>query len=309
MKEALTLPPIVRDARLSTLAPGRHVWGRTLEDGAVELEFFPRGGRILSVASAGCVALALAARGDCVTAVASDPVQAEYVRRRQEGRPGGAGRFERTLERLAFRLRSQALDERLLRRFLELEHVDEQSRFWREHLDSEAWRTFLRRRLAPALFNLASLGGRRPLDGPAFAKTIRKRLERTWSHHSNRSNPFLWRLFMAKEPPGRLPSPSRDESCLLIEDDVVSFLDGRRPHSFDGFHLSNLLDEVDSNYRRRLCEAVARTGTRGAKATLRSLADASLGAPHDYVTLDRSPIWGRLHVLDAEELPRLQAVL
>ena len=55
------------------------LFGRMYEDRAIELEAFAAGGRVFCIASAGCTAFELAARGDDVTAVDVNPAQVSYV--------------------------------------------------------------------------------------------------------------------------------------------------------------------------------------------------------------------------------------
>ena len=61
------------------------------EDRAIELDAFPAGGHVFCIASAGCTAFELAARGDEVTAVDVNPSQLTcdgvwLERRRRKGR-------------------------------------------------------------------------------------------------------------------------------------------------------------------------------------------------------------------------------
>ena len=76
----------VPDARVVPVASdadrraSRRPWhGRMLEDAAIELSTFQPGGRVFTIASAGCTAMALARRGDRVTAVDVHPGQIDLV--------------------------------------------------------------------------------------------------------------------------------------------------------------------------------------------------------------------------------------
>jgi Protein of unknown function (DUF3419) len=69
------------------------------EDRAIELEVLPARGRVFCIASAGCTAFELAARGDEVTAVDVNPAQVRYVQRRLGGELPVEGRVERLLRR------------------------------------------------------------------------------------------------------------------------------------------------------------------------------------------------------------------
>src|SRR5919197_3079450 len=71
------------------------LFGRMYEDPAIELAAFPPGGRIFTIASAGCTAFALACRGESVTAVDLNAAQIAYVRARLAGSPPRRGLIDR----------------------------------------------------------------------------------------------------------------------------------------------------------------------------------------------------------------------
>src|SRR5262249_30070008 len=61
------------------------LFGRMHEDWTIEAEPFAPGTRVFCIASAGCTAMALAARGHEVVAVDVNPAQVAYVRERLAG--------------------------------------------------------------------------------------------------------------------------------------------------------------------------------------------------------------------------------
>src|SRR5687767_14536666 len=80
--------------------PRNILFGSMYEDPTVEAEAFPPGGRVLAIASAGCTARSLAARGHDVVAVDINPIQLAYARRRLAGQPAEVGTAERVMAAL-----------------------------------------------------------------------------------------------------------------------------------------------------------------------------------------------------------------
>jgi Protein of unknown function (DUF3419) len=79
-----------RNGRLDARpGPATVLFGRMHEDWSIEASLFPPGSRVLCIASAGCTALALADRGNIVTAVDINPAQIDYVG--PSLRPSGEG--------------------------------------------------------------------------------------------------------------------------------------------------------------------------------------------------------------------------
>jgi S-adenosylmethionine:diacylglycerol 3-amino-3-carboxypropyl transferase len=285
---------------------GRHgppqlLFGRMNEDWRVEAAIFPPGGRIFCIASAGCVALALAARGFRVTAVDINPAQIEYAQARAAGAPPRLGVIDRRLGWAHRAMPWLGLSGGDLRRFLELSAVDEQTAVWRNKLDTRRLRAFLRCGFSRALLRLST--GRSLLESlpPRFDRVVLQRLERTWAHHPNRENPFVWRFLLGCDSPAGMPdagdgpaTPEIDFVCA----DAVRFLDEGPPHRFDGFTLSNIVEAVPAVYRERLLAAVRRAAAPGAFLIVRSLIESGDGAA-EWAARDRSPLWGAVEVTEA----------
>jgi len=279
--------------------PPQLLFGRMNEDWRVETAVFPPGGRIFSIASAGCVALSLAARGFRVTAVDINPAQIEYARARAAGAPPREGVIDRRLARARRVLPWLGLHERVLRQFLELSALDEQTSFWRQRLDTRRLRTFLRCGLSPAVLRFST--GRSLVESlPArFDRAVHQRLERTWARHPNRENPFVWRFLLGCDPPAGpsdtalgTATPEIDFVCA----DAVQYLDSGPPGRFDGFTLSNIVEAVPTAYRERLLAAVRRAAAPGAFMIVRSLIEGRDIQAADWAARDRSPLWGAVEV-------------
>src|SRR5690348_12983972 len=77
-----------RNGRLDARpGPATVLFGRMHEDWSIEASLFPPGSRVLCIASAGCTALALADRGNIVTAV--DTIQRRSTMLAQASDPPG----------------------------------------------------------------------------------------------------------------------------------------------------------------------------------------------------------------------------
>lgn len=279
--------------------PPQLLFGRMNEDSRVEAAVFPPGGRIFCIASAGCMALALAARGFRVTAVDVNPAQIEYARARAAGAPARAGLIDRRLSNAHRILPWLGLSTRELRRFLELSDTGEQVAFWRTKLNTRRFRTFLRCALHPAVLRLSTSGPLVASLPPRFDRAIVRRLERTWAHHPNRDNPFVWRLLLGRESPEGMPETPAGhagEEIEFVTADAVQYLDSGPAQRFDGFTLSNIIESVPAAYRDRLLAAVRRAAAPGARAIVRSLLDPPDREAEDWAARDRSPLWGAVEV-------------
>jgi len=275
--------------------PPQLLFGRMHEDWRIEAEVFSPGGRIFCIASSGDTALALAARGFRVMAVDVNPAQIEYARARAAGAPPRSGVVERQLAMVRRAFPWLGWSERDRRRFLALASPAEQTAFWQRKLDTRRLRIVLRCLLHSALLRLTL--GRAFVDWmpPRFDRVIRERLERTWTNHPNRENPFAWRLLLGCEP----PDGAVDEAAGGIEfvcADAVEYLDSGLPGRFDGFTLSNVLDAASAAYGERLLAAVRRAAAPGAVLVLRSFGEAKDERSADWASRDRSPLWGTVEV-------------
>lgn len=272
------------------------LFGRMHEDWTVEASLFPKGATVFCIASAGCTAMALAALGHSVTAVDLNPVQIDYVRRRLKGGPFRRGSVDWFLAWGRRALPWLGLSRRDLLAFLNLENLEEQIGFWRSRLDNAVWRKALDFALGQTL--LQSVYSRFLVQTlpQGFAEVIRRRLERGWQTHPNRSNPYAWRMLLGCEAPGEAPLRAPDYPVNLVCADAADYLNARPPASFHGFALSNILDGASGSYRKRLFEAIYRTAAPGAVLVLRSFLEPNNEDEEVWAARDRAMLWGRVVV-------------
>jgi len=274
----------------------RVLFGWMYEDFAVELAAFPPASRVLVIASAGDTAGALARAGHQVTAIDINPVQLAYASARLAGSPATTGAAERltAAARAAAGALVTAWRPARLAPFLRLDEPARQVDWWRERLDRPALRRLMATALRPAGV-LAPVV--RPGLGHAvprgFDVVLRRRLAACVSRHPNADNPWLWRLLLGEEWPGRVgpaPVPPVDWVCA----DVAAHLENAPPGRYDAVALSNVLDGAPPAYAGRLLRALRRAVRPGGVAVLRSFHDwAPLRGR--YVT-DRCPLWGAVVV-------------
>jgi S-adenosylmethionine:diacylglycerol 3-amino-3-carboxypropyl transferase len=266
------------------------LFGQMYEDSAVELEAFEPGGRIFSIASAGCTSFDLAARGDDVTAVDINPAQVEYVRRRLAGEAMERGRIDRRFERMRQIAPALGWTRAPLERFCDLDETGEQLEFWRRRLDTRRLRFALAATFSPRLL-------RRIYELPfvdvlpaRFDRILRRRLEQGFGRHQNARNPYVTALLLGRP---REATPAR----LAVETaDAIEYLEACAPHSFDGITLSNILDGADDEYGARLFDAVRRAAAPGAVVILRSLREPVDDEEARWAAEDRALIWGSIRV-------------
>ena len=284
------------DARVG---PRQVLFGRMYEDASIELDAFRPGGRILCIASAGCTAMKLAPHHE-VIAVDINPVQLTYAERRFDGDPGFRGRAERVMDFMRFIGPLAGWRASRVREFVELDDPAEQMDFWERHLNTWRFRASL-----DALFSVTAL---RSVYAPRFldflpkrlGSVMRGRMERCFSRHPNRTNPYARSLLLGElssEPP-----PLQAKDVRLVHADAAGFLENEPPGSFDGFTLSNILDGVDDAYRQRLLAAVKRAATSDAVTVLRSFGDAEANSAANRAADDRSMLWGSVLVRPAAAL-------
>lgn len=260
------------------------------EDSAVELAAFAPGSRVFCIASAGCTAFDLAARGDDVTAVDVNPAQVEYVRRRLEGGAAERGKVDQGLDRLRRLAPSLGWRRAVLEHFCRLERPEAQLEFWRTRLDTRRFRLalaaafsprWLRRRYATAFVEVLP---------PRFDVILRQRLERGFGRHPNAQNPYAAALLLGRHREAA-PAP-----LTLVPADAAEFLEACPARSFDGFSLSNILDGADEAYAARLLAAVRRAAAPGAVVILRSFREPASDDENEYAAADRTLIWGSIRV-------------
>jgi S-adenosylmethionine:diacylglycerol 3-amino-3-carboxypropyl transferase len=271
------------------------------EDWTIEAAVFPPKARVFCIASAGCTALALASRGDDVTAVDINPAQVDYVRSRMAGSPRQSGAADRWLARGRRALRFLGMREEALRAFLLLEDPGEQIRVWRMRFDRGAWRMALAFALTPVVLRaIYSAPFVRALPA-GFAAVMRRRLERGFATHPNRTNPYAWDLLLGCEPPeGDAPEsdpsnrslPSLTVACA----DAADALEASARASFNAFSLSNIFDGATPAFAQRLRAAVHRAAAPGAILVSRSFAEPKDPEEAAWAARDRAWLWGSVRV-------------
>jgi len=265
------------------------------EDPEIELAALRPGGRVLCIASAGCTALALADRAFTVTALDVNPRQAEYARARVAGHPPRAGAAERMLAggRSVMAVLGWRRDE--LEHFLALDSTDAQIRFWRERLDTRRFRGVLAAALRPVGLRRLYAADFAAAVPESFDRVLRRRLERGFARHANRTNPFARLLLLgAPEQASRPRAPAGE--VRVLEAEVADYLERAEPRSFDGFSLSNVLDGAEPAFAARLERAMARAAAPGARMVLRSFAEPRTPDEAAWAARDRSMLWGRVRV-------------
>lgn len=276
--------------------PRKLLFGCMYEDAAIELGAFRPGGRVFCIASAGCTAMKLAPHHK-VVAVDINPVQLAYVERRLAGapvQPGSAGRllaFARALAPLA------GWSGRTVRAFLDFDDPEKQIVYWRRHLDTRRFRAafdFLFSRPTLRSIYSASLLGGLPRN---FGAVMRGRMERCFTLHSNRRNPYARALLL-----GEISSTQdafEPGQIQLVCADAAAFLERQPAGSFTGFSLSNILDGANPGYERRLFAAVQRAAAHGAVAVLRSFREPPFLARTNHAAEDRAMLWGLVDIRPA----------
>ncbi len=273
--------------------PSKVLFGRMYEDAAIELGAFRPGGRVFCIASAGCTAMKLALRHE-VVAVDINPVQLAYAERRFAGVPSVRGAAERLMVfGRAFAPLAGWWPSRV-RAFLELDDPAEQVVYWRRHLDT--WR------FRAALDGLLSAAALRAIYATPFldclprrpGAVMRRRMERCFARHANRTNPYARALLLGELPDE--PPPPEARRIRLVHVDAATYLERSPAGNFDGFTLSNILDGAGASYERRLLAAVKRAAAPGAVAVLRSFGEPLAALPTNHAAEDRAMLWGSVDV-------------
>ena len=279
--------------------PGKVLFGRMYEDASIEVSAFRPGGRVLCIASAGCTAMALAPRHE-VVAVDINPVQLAYAERRFAGDRGTRGAAERVMSfGRSFAPLAGWWPSRL-RAFLDLDDPVEQIAYWRRHLDTWRFRASL-----DGLFSLTALRAvyASPfLDflPPRLGAVMRGRMERCFTRHPNRTNPYA-RALLLGELADALPPPEAKD-IRLVHADAAGYLEREPGGSYDGFSLSNILDGADAAYKQRLIAAVKLAAAPDALVVLRSFREAPAMLPTNRAADDRAMLWGIVDVKPAATL-------
>jgi len=272
------------------------LFGQMYEDAAVELAVFPQSGRVFAIASAGTTSMALSRRGLDVTAVDINPAQIEYVRGRLGGAPIKQGTADRLFAIGRRFLPILGLSRTRLRKFLELDDAARQTEYWHRQLDTARFRLGLRLLINPVMLRTVYDRTFLKVVPPRFDRVMRRRLERCFSIHPNRTNPYAWRLLLGVDRPGEHPIAGVAERIELIQGDAATYLERCGKQSFDGFTLSNILDGTEQAYGERLMAAVRQSARPGALAVLRSFAEPAPGTATEWAERDRSMLWGTVSV-------------
>jgi S-adenosylmethionine:diacylglycerol 3-amino-3-carboxypropyl transferase len=267
------------------------LFGLMHEDTRIEERVFERGSRVFAIASAGCTALA----------VDINPAQCEYVRARCRGHGIEMGSIDRVLAAARGALRWIGLRREDVDTFLRLDNPDQQIRYWREHLDSFAWRTALACTLNPLTLRAAYSSEFIRALPPRFAVVFRERLERGFARHPNSSNVFAWRMLKGENPPGHHAILQPEPCVKVVCADAAEFLERCEPESFDAFALSNILDGAPKSYRERLFAAMRRAASKHARSVLRRLAEPVNQRESGLAGEDASMLWG---LVRADEVAR-----
>jgi S-adenosylmethionine:diacylglycerol 3-amino-3-carboxypropyl transferase len=278
--------------RYSRLAPGsgsRLVFGQMHEDAAIERAGLH--GRIFSIASAGDVALALAADpARTVTAIDINPAQVEYVRSRLAGgrRRGGAADRLMGLGRRAAGWHSDEIG-----RFLDLDDPAEQAEVWARSFDTRRARIALGMTLGPLGLVLSRWPAGHPTLPARFDGAILERLRRGWATHPNAGSEQARLVLLG---PDRTSVAAPTVPLRLEAGDAAAFLASVEPGSFDGFALSNIFDAVGPAYADRLRRAIVRAAAPGARVVLRTFREPRSDAEDAWARRDRTHIWGGIVV-------------
>lgn len=279
--------------------PSQLLFGRMHEDASIELGAFRPGGRIFCIASAGCTAMELS-RIHEVVAADINPVQVDYARRRFRGEPVSRGAAERMMA-LGRRFGSLVgWRKSHIREFLELANPVDQVSYWRRHFDTRRFRAAMDALLSPAILKTVYTSSFLRSLPPGFGSVLRSRIERGFSRHPNRDNPYVRELLSGE--PSNVPAPAEARGIRLVLADAATFLESEPPGSFDGFTLSNILDGASAAYRGRLSAAVRRAAKPDAVAILRSFDDPRGDSRSNRAADDRAMLWGVVDVTPAATL-------
>jgi len=270
------------------------LFGRMYEDASIELTAFRQRGRIMCIASAGCTAMKLAPHHNEIVAVDINPKQIAYAQGRINGEIGYKGRAEQIMGFMRFFSPLVGWWKSNLKEFVELDSPGEQMYYWNRHLNSRLFRN-----LFDFVFSKRVLGKFYSSDllnvlPDNFGEVMRFRMERCFSRHSNKNNPYLRMLLLGEFNAD--PAPPEAKQIKLIHSDALNFLENVTPGSFNGFTLSNILDGADDIYRRELFAAVKRAAAPGAMTVLRSFSDIMTDSKYNVAGEDRSMLWGSVLV-------------
>ena len=270
------------------------LFGRMFEDVSLEADLFPPASRVFCIASAGCTAMTLAAGGHEVVAVDVNPAQVALMRARLSGGEPRVGSVDRMFARARRVMWLAGWSRARIDAFVALDDVETQRQQWRAHFDTWRFRTMLRCLLAPLALNRFYAAALVRALPRGLAALVRRRLDRGFATHPNRTNPYVRDLLLGERPP--VPSPPYGGSVSAVEADAAEYLERCPPGAFGAFTLSNIGDSAGEPYMRRLRAAVARAASRGAVIVSRSFSEPVSIDEEQWARRDRAMIWGRVRV-------------
>ena len=272
------------------------LFGWMHEDWRIEAQAFPPESRVFAIASAGCTALALADCGHDVTAVDINPEQIRYCRERLSGGETQPGAIDRLLALGRRLLPAAGITRARLREFLALRDTRAQLAYWRERLHTHRWRALIACAFSPLILRSVYAAPLLSALPPRFPEVLHARLERLWSLHPNRDNPFAWRLWLGRSlVPSRVAEKRRTRPSFECAD-AAEFLECAPPGSFDAFTFSNIIDGAAPAYAERLWKAVRRAASPDAVVVIRSIGLPRTPDEDHWAARDRSGLWGDISV-------------
>lgn len=276
----------------STRGPKRLLFGRMHEDAAIERSTFEGKGRIFCIASAGTTALSLAEQHE-VVACDINPVQLAYAQRVAAGGAAETGDAERAMKFARAFMPLVGWRREIVRDFLDLADLNEQTEFWRKYLDTRRFRAGLDALMSRAFLSMLYAAPFLSFLPPKFGTVLRMRLERGFARHKNATNPYARALLLGEISEN---APRVGGNIRFVLGDAASWLEACPEGYFDGFALSNICDGAEPSYRERLACAVRRAASEDAGVVLRSFAEPPSGFADNRAESDRSMLWGVVDV-------------
>jgi S-adenosylmethionine:diacylglycerol 3-amino-3-carboxypropyl transferase len=279
------------------------LFGRVYEDSAIERSAFPPGGKVFCIASAGCTALSLCSDHE-VVACDVNPAQIDYVKRRLAGGGRERGSADKLMNLLRRLMPLAGWSRRKVDAFLALDEPEAQVSFLRNRLDTWRFRAGLKIVLSPLWLRGVYSPGLLAVLPPSFDAVLRRRMERCFALHPNRTNSYAHALLLGDDVnTGEAATlGAASPRVELVADDAASYLERCTASTFDGFSLSNILDGAGDAYRQRLFAAIRRVAKPGASVVLRSFGEPPPNLSTNHAERDRSMLWGIVDVRPVEAL-------